>query len=111
MGVWHLKESGNGTVDEFVDSSGTANHGQGGGGTPGFVPTQITTGKIGNAQNFDGSDDRVDVSKVTNDVNVTQGMFSVWINMQAFPEKTRNFLRWDYTGIIASRGFLIDRCS
>ena len=58
MGVWHLKESGNGTAGEFVDSSGTANHGQGGG----TVPTQDTTnGKIGNAQSFDGSGDYVGV--------------------------------------------------
>ncbi|MCH8874857.1 DUF2341 domain-containing protein, partial [candidate division KSB1 bacterium] len=29
MGVWHLKESGNGTADEFADTTGNANHGQG----------------------------------------------------------------------------------
>ena len=63
VGAWHLKESGDGTAGEFADSSGTGNPGQGGGGTAGSVPTQITTGKIGNAQQFDGTDDYVDVAQ------------------------------------------------
>jgi len=64
QGVWHLKESGNGTLNEFVDSSGS-NHGQGGGGTSYRVPTQDTGGKIGNAQLFDGSNDYIKVADST----------------------------------------------
>ena len=41
LAVWHLKESGDGTGDEFVDSSGTGNHGTGGGGNAAFTPDQI----------------------------------------------------------------------
>lgn len=55
-GVWHLKESGNGTADEFVDSSGTGNHGQGD-----TAPTQVTSGKIGNAQDFNGTANEIDL--------------------------------------------------
>ena len=33
-GVWHLKESGNGTAGEFKDSTVNANHGQGGAAAP-----------------------------------------------------------------------------
>ena len=52
VGVWHLNESGDGTVGEFVDSSGATHHGQGQGG----VPNQnIMNGQIGNAQDFDGT--------------------------------------------------------
>jgi hypothetical protein len=50
VGVWHLKEDGDGTADEFIDSSGNSNHGQGGSGTPGNIPTQTASGKIGYAQ-------------------------------------------------------------
>jgi hypothetical protein len=51
-GVWHLKESGNGTAGEFKDSTSNANHGQGGGGTSSRVPTLTASGKIGPAQDF-----------------------------------------------------------
>ena len=62
VGVWHMDENGAGVADEFVDSSGTSNHGEGGSGTAGKVPTQITTGKIGNAQTFDNTDDHVNIA-------------------------------------------------
>jgi hypothetical protein len=52
QGVWHLKESGNGTAGEFKDSTSNANHGQGG---PGAYPTQTTSGKIGNGQDYNGA--------------------------------------------------------
>lgn len=60
-GVWHLKENGDGTVDEFKDSSGNGNHGQGGDGDSDKTPNQVTGGgaKIGNAQDFDGLNDYV----------------------------------------------------
>ncbi|MCK4791868.1 MAG: DUF2341 domain-containing protein, partial [Desulfobacteraceae bacterium] len=45
VGVWHLKENGNGSVDEYKDSTQYTNHGQGGEGDSLFVPTQVS-GKI-----------------------------------------------------------------
>jgi len=35
VGVWHLKETGTGAAGEYKDSTQYANHGRGGGGTPG----------------------------------------------------------------------------
>ena len=65
VAVWHLDESGNGSDNEFVDSSGVGNHGTGGGpvgsGDPTKTPSQDTSGQIANAQDFDGSDDYVNV--------------------------------------------------
>jgi len=53
--VWHLKELGDGTSDEFIDSTLNNNHGQGGGGTSSAVPTQINE-LIYQGQYFDGND-------------------------------------------------------
>jgi len=44
IAIWHLNESGDGTADEFVDSSGNAHHGQGGAGTAAYTPTQTGSG-------------------------------------------------------------------
>jgi hypothetical protein len=58
LGVWHLKENGNGTPDEFKDSTLNNNDGQGGGSAginpPAYPPSQVT-GKIGFGQEFDES--------------------------------------------------------
>ena len=77
--VWHLKESGNGTVDEYDDSTSNANDGQGGGGTAGSVPTLTSSGKVNGAQEFDGTADYV---KVPNDasLNITGAItISAWV--------------------------------
>lgn len=62
--VWHLKESGNGSGNEFVDSTSNANHGTGGGvfgsGDSGKTPSQVN-GKIYKGQSFDGGDDIIGV--------------------------------------------------
>ncbi|WP_425391465.1 DUF2341 domain-containing protein [Ekhidna sp.] len=80
--VLHLQESGNGTTDEFVDSSPNAVHGTGGGlpnsGNSGSTPTQ-TTGKFGFAQDFDGTDDRIRLQAI-NDDSWTSFTVQVWIN-------------------------------
>jgi hypothetical protein len=58
IAVWHLDESGNGTVDEYKDSTTNNNDGQGGGdagiGGGASPPSQIT-GQIGYGQEFDES--------------------------------------------------------
>ena len=61
QGVWHLNETGNGTADEFEDSSGNGNHGQGGSGSSAATPTRVGNGQIDGAQNFDGSNDQIDL--------------------------------------------------
>ena len=60
-GVWHLQESGNGTSQEFKDSSGNDNHGQGGEGTASETPTRVSgySGFGEYAQDFDGTDDHI----------------------------------------------------
>ena len=55
-GVWHLKESGNGTAGEYKDSTSNANNAQGGAGTSSRAPTQTASGKIGLAQDFNRSE-------------------------------------------------------
>jgi hypothetical protein len=79
-GVWHLAESGNGTLDEFADSTTNANHGQGGAGVAGDTPTQIA-GQIGNGQDFDETTEFIAVPKVENDIDVTKGTMSAWITL------------------------------
>jgi hypothetical protein len=77
--VLHLNETGDGTADEFEDSTTYDNHGQGGGGTSGYVPTR-SEGKIAGGQEFDGTDDFINVSHddsidfVTEDFTV-----AVWV--------------------------------
>jgi len=62
VGVWHLEESGDGTADEFKDSTPTGNHGRGGGGAASGVPARTSPGKIAAANDFDVSGDWVDVA-------------------------------------------------
>ncbi len=80
--VLHLQESGNGTTDEFVDSSVNGKHGTGGGtpnnGLTSATPTQ-TTGKFGSAQDFDGTDDRIRLQGI-NDDSWTAFTVQVWVN-------------------------------
>ena len=59
LGVWHLSESGTGTLDEYQDSSQYKNDGQGGDGNSSYVPTQVT-GKIGSGQDFNNLDGHYD---------------------------------------------------
>ncbi|MHA2276436.1 MAG: hypothetical protein ACXAC2_11735, partial [Candidatus Kariarchaeaceae archaeon] len=58
--VWHLRELGTGVFGEFKDSSSNNNDGRGGGGFPSYVPTRIS-GKIGYAQEFDGTGDFINI--------------------------------------------------
>ncbi|MEQ8628639.1 DUF2341 domain-containing protein [Ekhidna sp.] len=80
--VLHLQESGNGTTDEFIDSSPNGIHGTGGGlpnsGNSGSTPTQAT-GKFGSAQDFDGTDDRIRLQAIDDD-SWTAFTVQVWVN-------------------------------
>ena len=53
-GVWHLQESGNGSANEYKDSTANANNARGGNGSAGATPSRVA-GKIGYAQSFNGS--------------------------------------------------------
>ncbi len=55
-GVWHLSESSTGGTDDFKDASANGRHLTGWAGAAAQTPTQTTSGKIGNAQSFDGGD-------------------------------------------------------
>ena len=79
VAVWHLKETGNATLDEYTDSSGTTNDGQGGGGTSGFVPT-VTTGQIGNGQSLDGGDDWIGAGNDTSLQIAGSLTVAAWVN-------------------------------
>ncbi|MCK4693258.1 MAG: DUF2341 domain-containing protein, partial [Anaerolineales bacterium] len=61
VAVWHLDESGDGTLNEFNDSTANDNHGTGGKGYSSYVPTQ-GTGQIGYGQTFDGTNDFIDMA-------------------------------------------------
>ncbi|MHA2246256.1 MAG: DUF2341 domain-containing protein [Candidatus Hodarchaeales archaeon] len=82
MAVWHLSESGDGSQGEFKDSTLNNNNGQGGGGIGSNVPSQ-TTGLIGKGQNFDGSNDDIQVpdssslSSITNSLTVGGWIYSI----------------------------------
>jgi FlaG/FlaF family flagellin (archaellin) len=62
-GVWHLSETGTGLVNEYEDSTQNNNDGQGGGGTTNRVPSKVN-GKIGYAQDFEGTDSTPDFINV-----------------------------------------------
>jgi len=76
-GVWHMDESGDGTLDEYKDSTQYNNHGQGGEGNASYIPTR-TTGPIGYGQDF--NDDLVDCGNDTSlDITGNQITLECWI--------------------------------
>ncbi|MDI6791804.1 MAG: DUF2341 domain-containing protein [bacterium] len=76
-GVWHLKEdaAGTGTTDWYQDSTVNNNDGDD------FISDTEKTGKIGNGQGFDGSNDYIDLGSGLNivDNSVT---ISAWSNIK-----------------------------
>jgi len=69
--VYHLNQSSAGTVDEFVDASGTGNDGTGGGegdktNDTDRIPTRVEA-KIGYGQSFDGPTERNSNNEGTGD--------------------------------------------
>jgi len=83
VGVWHLKETGSGAAGEYKDSTQYANHGQGGGGTPGYVPSLWSgTEIIDGAQDFDGTDDRITCGN-DSELNITGNItVEAWVQLQ-----------------------------
>jgi len=67
--VYHLKETGNGTLGEYVDSTGNGYNGQGGGGNATKTPAKIA-GKVGDGQDFTPTDNDYIDSNVDNALDV-----------------------------------------
>lgn len=71
--VWHLGETGDGSTNEFRDSTGNY-HGRGGNGNSARVPARVD-GKVGYGQLFDGTDDFITFGDVldnpTNDFTIS----------------------------------------
>ncbi|MHA2197337.1 MAG: DUF2341 domain-containing protein [Promethearchaeota archaeon] len=81
VGVWHLKESGSGVVNEYGDSSKYGNHGQGGLGNITYVPSR-TAGPIGFGQDF--SDHFIDCGNDTSiDITSNQITLQLWMKFPA----------------------------
>jgi predicted RNA-binding Zn-ribbon protein involved in translation (DUF1610 family) len=96
--IWHLNESGDGTQDEFPDSTQYDNHGQGGSSTPSYVPTRVG-GKIAGGQNFDGIDDHINCGYDTSlDIGGTQITLEAWINFSGYDPS-------NYLGIMSHDGW------
>ena len=82
--ILHLQESGNGTDNEYAESSINNHHGTGGGlagvGDPSGTPTRVA-GKFGFAQDFDdaGTQDHIRLNAV-NDATWTAVTVQAWIN-------------------------------
>src|SRR3989338_7426843 len=81
-GVWHIKETGNGTAGEYADSTNT-NNGQGGGGTSSAVPTLSSSGQLDGAQTFDGGD-YIETANTTNSIaNTSTYTIELWFKTSA----------------------------
>jgi hypothetical protein len=107
-GVWHLKESGNGTGSEYDDSTQYANEGQGGRGNPLYVPTQVA-GQIGYGQNFSNSDGKWDLVDVGNnnsvlDIPGNQITLEAWVRHDVDPLNLNPPGHLDY-GILNHKGW------
>ncbi|RDE12436.1 MAG: hypothetical protein C4K49_10165, partial [Candidatus Thorarchaeota archaeon] len=89
LGVWHLTESGNGTANEYKDSSKYDNNGQGGEGESLYVPHQVA-GRIGYAQDFNNVDGKYDLIDCGDsplwDITGTQITLQAWIKHQITPQ-------------------------
>lgn len=81
QGVWHLNEN-TGTTNK--DSTSNANNGTKLSATE---PNPVT-GKIGGAQDFDGSNDKISVTQNASINDLTTMTLSAWINGASFPGAT-----------------------
>ena len=108
VGVWHLDETGDGTVGEYKDSSSDNNNGRAGIDVDGVftaadVPT-TGTGLIGNAPDFDGTSDRLVIPDSSDYSIITTGYLSVgfWVRLDDIDQASYQWWqvlgKGDYTG-------------
>ena len=100
-GVWHLKENGSGTADEFVDSSGNSSDGQG----EGTVPNFVTAGKISISQYFDGGA-RINFGSGNLD-QLAPMTFTTWIKPDTYPSNGMRIFEKRTSGDAESKNFYI----
>jgi len=79
QGVYHLGEdrAGVGTADVYEDSTSNVNHGDD------EVSETGQAGQIANGQEFDGAGDYIDVGSVGDDIDVTKGTVSGWVELNS----------------------------
>jgi len=88
IAVWHLDEIGNGTSDEYKDSTINQNHGTGGGSAgvnpPAFPPSQVDS-QIGYGQEFNEStQEHIEIQTSTSLENPTTSItIGLFINLGA----------------------------
>ncbi|MGA7985693.1 MAG: DUF2341 domain-containing protein, partial [Burkholderiales bacterium] len=87
-GVWHLKESGNGSANEYLDSTSNSNDARGGNGSSGATPSRVA-GKIGYGQSFNGAQLINGATSSMPAVNGNQTM-SFWYQVASNPPSTRS---------------------
>jgi len=85
-GIWHLKEVGNGTADEYKDSTAGVHHGT---GDSGAYPAQVDA-VIGKGQNTTGNK-RLTVAHHS-DLNLNNLTMECWINQNANPTQAQQIL-------------------
>ncbi|MFH1184661.1 MAG: DUF2341 domain-containing protein [Chloroflexota bacterium] len=84
--VWHLAESGNGTANEFADSTANAHHGQGGGGDSAKVPDQVT-GMIGKGQDFiAANNDYIITGSIAHGIGTGDFCIDAWVKPDSVAE-------------------------
>lgn len=93
VGYWKMDESSwtqDCTTSTVADSSGNGSSGRSCPSTTG--PTTTTSGKFGNAGNFDGSDDYVSVPSYTSLNGATAFTVSAWVNFTT--SMTEKYIAW-----------------
>ena len=98
VGVWHLNESGNGSDNEFKDSTQHNHHGTGGGpainGDAEQTPVR-ENGMIGYAQHFDGVNDSILTTFIDTDT-LDQLTVEAWISVDTSQGDMHVFTKaWD----------------
>lgn len=105
--VWHLEEDGDGTTDEYLDSTSNDNDGTGGGGNPLYPPVRDeANGKIRAAQSFNGTSQKIYVDHDSS-LNITNNItFNTWVNPSG---GAGTYSRVLMKGTFTNRPFLIGK--
>jgi hypothetical protein len=96
--VWHLKETSGGS-GAIKDSTARDNH-----GTDFNSPTFGVTGKIGNAIDFDGTNDYATMP--TSGFNTSAGTVELWTNIDTFPSADNKYMFSHLTSPTANRVYV-----
>ena len=106
--VWHLEESGSGSAGEYMDSTINGNNGQGGAGTANRVPARVP-GRVGYAQDFEGSNSSPDFINVGSDssLSITGSItLEAWVWIESYPSTWNMVVSRQY-GTSFSDGYLL----